>query len=142
MSSSRRVLFLSLRPEYADLILCGDKTVELRRRKPDIQDNDIVILYAASPVKSILGTARVQSVVQGTVTGIWKEFGSETGITKRTYESYFDNSSDATAIKLRKTTRRSEPLTLNSIREIIEGFTPPQSYRYLTAQQGRALIAA
>jgi predicted transcriptional regulator len=140
MSSVRRVLFLSLRPEYADLILCGEKTVELRRRKPDVQDNDIVILYAASPVKSILGTARVQSVVQGTVTSIWRDFGSETGITQSTYKTYFDNSVEATAIRLRKTKRLSVPLTLDSIRRIIDGFTPPQSYRYLSAQEGQALI--
>jgi predicted transcriptional regulator len=142
MNSGRRVLFLSLRPEYADLILCGEKTVELRRRKPDIEDDDIVILYAASPIKSILGTARVQSVVQGAVGHIWQEFGPKTGISKSTYKEYFDDSSEATAIVLRKTTRLSEPLHLESIRKIIDGFMPPQSYRYLTAQQGKALIAA
>ncbi len=141
MPSNRRVLFLSLRPEFADLILSGEKTVELRKRRPDVEQNDVVILYAASPTKSILGVARVQGVAQGTVKKIWREFGLETGISKSEYESYFVASTDATAIKLAKMKRLAQPLHLESIRKILDGFSPPQSYRYLTQQQGRALVA-
>ena len=141
MKAERRVLFLSLRPEYADLILSGGKTVELRRKRPMIERDEMIILYASSPIKSILGVARVRSVVQGSVNEIWRKFGRDSGITKKAYEDYFDNAVDATAITLNGTKRLSRPRSLHAIREIIDGFAPPQSFRYLTDSEGRALIS-
>ena len=141
MSGSKRVLFLSLRPEYVDLILRGEKTVELRRQKPNVSGNDIVILYAASPVKSVLGTAKVNEVFRDSVKKIWRDHGSESGITRQEFDLYFDKSEAATAIRLKSTVRLSKPVCLSSIRKTLDGFHPPQSFRYLTMQQRDALFA-
>jgi len=142
MSGSQRILFLSLRPQYVDLILKGEKTVELRRQRPKVRGNDIVILYASSPVMSVLGTAKVNEVFRDSVKKIWKNFGAETGITRKEYDSYFDDTEDATAISLKSTVRLREPVPLTSIRNVIDGFQPPQSFRYLSSEEKDALLCA
>ena len=53
----RRTLLLSLRPRFAQAILSGAKTVEVRRRPVNAPPQTPIILYASSPTMAIVGTA-------------------------------------------------------------------------------------
>jgi hypothetical protein len=48
-----RTLLLSLRPQFADAILSGTKTVELRRRPINAQSGTPILLYASRPTMAI-----------------------------------------------------------------------------------------
>jgi predicted transcriptional regulator len=52
-----RTLLLSLRPRFADAILAGAKTVELRRRPINARPGTAILLYASRPMMAIVGTA-------------------------------------------------------------------------------------
>ena len=58
----RRTLLLSLRPRFAQAILSGAKTVELRRRPVNAPPQTPIILYASSRTMAIVGTARLREV--------------------------------------------------------------------------------
>ena len=57
-----RTLLLCLRPRFAEAILSGAKTVELRRRPINTQPGTPILLYASSPTMAIVGTARLREI--------------------------------------------------------------------------------
>ena len=48
-------IVLAIHPEYADAILEGSKSFEIRRRCPDLPPGTLVYLYATSPISEIVG---------------------------------------------------------------------------------------
>ena len=57
-----KVVLLSIKPKYADLILTGSKQVEFRRSWA-AQDVGLIVLYSSSPIQKIVGIVEVDSVV-------------------------------------------------------------------------------
>ena len=124
-------LFLSLRPEYADLILRGTKRVELRRIRPRAVAGTQVVIYAASPVKSVLGGCEVSGVTCGEPDEVWDLHGALSAVDREGFDSYFDGAAQAVAIRLRAPWRLARPVPLSALRATWDGFTPPQSFRYV-----------
>ena len=50
------------RPRFAEAILAGVKTVELRRTVPKIVVPTLALLYATTPVRALLGTCIITDV--------------------------------------------------------------------------------
>ena len=65
------MVVLSLRPRFAEAILAGDKTVELRRTVPKIVVPTRALLYAATPVRALIGTCIVTDVVAADLADLW-----------------------------------------------------------------------
>src|SRR4051812_25136463 len=124
-------LLLSLRPRYADLLLEGSKTVELRRVKPAASEGSTVLLYASSPTMTLVGRAEVAKIHVASLNEIWREHGDRTGITRKEYDCYFAGIDRAVAIELKQIRRLERPRPLDDLRRRLAGFRPPQSYRYL-----------
>lgn len=139
MPTDEPTLFLSLRPRFAELLLIGEKTVELRRIRPAVSDGTPVLLYASSPRMTLVGRAQVATVEVGPTEQIWREHGPHTGITRKEYDDYFTGLDLAVAIKLVNIRRLQKPRPLTDLRQRLEGFQPPQSYRYLDSAQVAAL---
>jgi predicted transcriptional regulator len=142
MDPDRRALFISLRPRFAELLLAGRKTVELRRVQPDIAPGAVALLYASSPVRALLGVAVVDQVQVAKSAEIWRVYGERTGITLEEYEHYFNGAATAVAITLGEVRRLRTPITLAELREGCTWFRPPQSFRYLDAEQTASLVLA
>jgi predicted transcriptional regulator len=140
MSAEKPALFLSLRPRFADLLLDGSKSVELRRVRPDVAPGTTVLLYASSPTMKLVGKAEVAEVKVAATRQIWREHGRETGISRSEYNDYFKGLEDAVAIKLVNVRRLDKPRALQDLRARLAGFQPPQSYRYLDRAQVAALV--
>ena len=66
-----RALFISVKPKYANAILEGTKTVELRRTRPNLPDGSLVILYSSTPTRAVVGWAHLTGVREGTPIEIW-----------------------------------------------------------------------
>lgn len=140
MPPENPALFLSLRPRFAELLLSGAKTVELRRVRPAVCPGTTVLLYASSPAMKLVGQAEVNNIRVSSVAQIWREHGPETGISRQEYDDYFKGADDAVAIKLVNICRLDKPRALQDLRNRLAGFQPPQSYRYLDRAQVAALV--
>lgn len=135
MRADGKVLLISIRPRFADLILDGSKTVELRRVRPAVEEGDRVLLYASSPVRELIGSCTVAAVDVGSADEVWTRHGPRTGVTRAEFDSYFDGARRAVGISLREPRRVRRPRTLLELRERLPGFTPPQSFGYLSAKE-------
>ena len=140
MPTDDPALFLSLRPRFAELLLNGQKSVELRRVRPDVAPGTSVLLYASSPTMKLVGRAEVAEVKVARTGQIWKEHGSETGISRSEFNDYFEGLDEAVAIRLIDIHRLDKPRPLQDLRNRLSGFQPPQSYRYLDRAQVAALV--
>lgn len=134
MGVEETALFLSIKPRFAALILEGTKTVELRRVSPAVEEGHLVLLYASSPQRELVGTCRVVDVEADSINAIWDRHGDRTGVTQAEYGRYFDGAQRAVAIVLSKPSRLSEPRSLKELRGWLGGFQPPQSFRYLNGE--------
>lgn len=56
--STDHALFVSVKPRFAEKILAGEKSVELRRVRPSVTPGTLVIFYASSPTREVVGTGR------------------------------------------------------------------------------------
>lgn len=125
---SGRLVLLSIKPKYAELILAGSKRVEFRRSWAS-QNVSVIVLYSSSPIQKIVGVVEVEDVVVASPTSLWRtctERGG--GLTRKELRSYFAGRSKGVAVllgSLFKFDRYLEPL------DVFADFVPPQSFRYL-----------
>lgn len=126
-----RPVVLSLRPRFADAILNGDKSVELRRTRLAAAPGVLFILYASAPVSAVVGTATLAYSETDSPDRIWTRHGRRAGVTRAEFDTYFAGASFATALVVALPARLPRPATLDELRRL-SGFRPPQSYRYLT----------
>lgn len=117
----------------------GYKTAELRRTKPRIHKGELVLLYASAPKMALVGYAVVEEIISASVRGLWRTIQAESGVSKTEYNQYFLGADRAFAIRFSCLGALSEPIALQELRLHLDGFRPPQSFRYLTQHQLRAL---
>ena len=65
-------MLLSIKPQYAEMIIEGTKRYEFRTRKcrDDIKK---IIFYATAPKSQVVGEAEIECVLVGKPTEIWKK---------------------------------------------------------------------
>lgn len=126
----RRVL-LSIKPGFADLIFRSDKTVELRKRVPNLQPGDELLVYASSPVMAIIGAVEVVDVVEKSPSHLWRLVKAHAAVERAFYEQYYQDHTSAYGIFLGRTRLYRTPCALTTLRAAWPGFTPPQNYRYV-----------
>lgn len=136
---SRRDIVFSIRPEYAEKIVSGIKTVELRRRFPSQTPvGTVALIYTTTPTQALTGIAEIESVISRAPSEIWDIYSRDACINKKDFESYFAGATSATAIKLRHARRLRRPLALEELRAKF-GFEPPQSFLYAAPELREAL---
>ena len=128
-------LLLSMKPCYADLVFNGAKTAELRKRiGPHMKDRDVFI-YVTSPVRQLRGGFRVEHVWSGSPEEIWSLVSDMAGINKQDFDAYYAGRTTAYALKIVDVWEYDQPFALNTLRELLEGFVVPRSWRYLKPQE-------
>lgn len=131
----RKVLLISVKPEYSAKIFSGEKLIELRKVKPNIKSGDIVVIYESSPTMALRGSVIVNDVVSDSPSNIWGSYNTIAGISKEKYELYYESNDIAYGIIFDNVTEYKNSLSLKSLRKIWDGFSPPQSYRYLSYEE-------
>lgn len=136
-NDTERVALLSIKPEYAQAIFTGRKTVEFRRARlaPDIE---LAIVYATQPVGRIIGWFRIIGIAESTPDGLWRRFRRNGAIRRRDYFAYFAGADRAYAIEIAEPTAVGEPLLLDSLSPRLR---PPQSFQYLAAELAAPIIS-
>ena len=133
--SSGRIVLMSIHPEYAEALLDGTKTVELRK-SPVAGDVSHIVIYATAPVQRVLGWVETVRVEDGSPSAIWKRHKSRTGIRERAFRTYYRGHPRAVAIHVDSPRRLAAPLELSAIED---GLTAPQSWRYLSAAAAQSV---
>jgi len=136
-----RLLFLSVKPIYAEAILSGAKTIELRRSRPRITVPTEALIYASSPTMALVGECVVEDITEWQMANLWKSLGPQTGVDRFMFDTYFEGAEHAVALHLTKVRRLTNAVSLEDIRDRVEGFEPPQSFRYVSRAKSEALTA-
>jgi len=127
MTNSADIL-ISLKPRHAAQVFQGNKTIELRKRRPNVERGTKAWIYATVPVAQIKGCVCIERIVTGSPNEIWKGYGDQTGISKDEFDIYFRGRDVAHGLILTEIRVLNRPLSLGRIRELISGFQPPQFF--------------
>jgi len=124
-------ILLSLKPQHAQTIFNGLKTVELRKRRPNIKPGTRIWIYVSLPTGAIKGSAKLFRLESNSPKTIWKKLGGQTGVSKQEFDHYFQNSKIAHALVLKDVRRLTHDLSLKEIKKKVRGFHPPQFFLHL-----------
>lgn len=128
-------VLLSIKPEFAEMILHGKKKYEFRRtifKSPSIKT---VVLYASSPVCRIIGEFEIDRILELDIDSLWEKTSRYAGIDKPFYDRYFDGKETGYAIKVKSAKRYQRYRKL----EDYDLKRPPQSFAYIYSVAGAAL---
>lgn len=135
-----RMIVLSLKPRFAEAILAGTKTVELRRTKPRIEVPTRALLYATTPVRALLGTCIITDVRSADLVALWRVYGSRSDLSHNEFKRYFEGLDVGTALLLAHQQPLDRIVPLQDLRAKPKGFRPPQSFAYVDAKTGHRLL--
>ena len=138
MSISNPPLLISLKPDYADLVFSGLKTAELRRRISKHVQNRDVYIYVSSLVMELRGGFRVGEVWSGSPSHVWGVVSQLAGVSRKVFNEYYEGSDLAYALEIQDVWEFANPVSLSKLRNRFDGFSPPQSYRYLKPKEIRS----
>lgn len=128
-SDDMQRLLISLKPEYAEMILDGRKTVEFRRKFSPEHEGAEAVFYVSSPVQRFVFKARVARVDQGPPEVLWRHYGASGGITRATFRDYFHGLANGQALILSDVEELEVQPSLGTVRERCVAFRPPQSFQ-------------
>ena len=100
----------ALKPEWADLILSGAKTVEIRRGRMKRMIGRMLIYRTGTGL--IVGEARVKGMHAAPPETIWRGYGTESRIPKNLFEEYAKGADRLYAYRLENPIRYSDSLCL------------------------------
>ncbi|MBN2499535.1 MAG: hypothetical protein JXB38_02145 [Anaerolineales bacterium] len=116
--------------------------MELRRIRPNVEVNDLIIMYVSSPTKELKAFLKVDQVLIDKPDNLWKKIGEESGLSREEYNQYFEGANTGYAIRLKDIDKIPTPISLQELRELIPGFNPPQSYRYFSGNDLNLILSS
>lgn len=139
ISTDKKYILLSIQPHFADKIFEGSKTVELRRSIPKNHKDQIVILYVSTPVKAIVGGFEYSHIIEENPAKLWDRVKDVAGVTFEQFNNYYSGTDNGYGIFISKVWKYSSPISLESLRNSLSNFSPPQNFRYLNSSQASDL---
>lgn len=128
---NEQTLLMSLRPEFAEPILQGRKTVELRRKFSKKYEGSTIVFYVTHPVQRFMFTAKVTKVDHSQKKHLWNMYRQECGISQAAFDKYFTGTSHGYAIHLSGIKLTPNQLLLKYAKEVCPQLRPPQSFQRL-----------
>ena len=132
-SNNNTILLVSIKPQYAEKIFRGEKTIELRKSAPrKAFKGGYMLIYVTAPVKELWGICKIENIISDIPELLWENVGGKTGISKEEFNSYYAKSSSAFGIELKDIKNfLDHSIKLDCLKNMFPGFAPPQTYRYL-----------
>lgn len=131
-------VLLSIRPRYANAILAGTKTAEVRRRFPHQSRGTTLYLYSSTPDRAILGTVQLDGIDRPSADRVWHQYAHQIEIEEAALGDYLAETASAAILRISKPARWQQKVPLGLLRSRLQ-LEPPQSFRYLTDEHVRAL---
>lgn len=121
-------ILLSIKPEYAEKILSGQKRYEFRKVLPKRSDINVVIIYATKPIGKVIGEFYIDSFLTDLPSKLWLMTKRHSGISKAYFNKYFDGRKKAHAIVVGDVRRYETPMDLVNL---LPNSPAPQSFCYV-----------
>lgn len=122
-------ILISIRPEYVDKILSGQKRFEFRKRRC-AQEIDAIIIYETAPVQLVVAEAEVVQIIKKTPQLLWEQTKDFAGIDKEFFDQYYNGTNIAIAYELGRVTCYNPPRSLADYGIM----NAPQSYTYVNSE--------
>jgi predicted transcriptional regulator len=107
----------------------------LRRRIPALSVGTRLWIYATLPIGAVIGRATVDRIVRDDPKKIWLEFGDKTGIDQLDFNTYFSGTEKAIGLILVDAQRSIEQVKIARLRNLRDGFHPPQVMMAISNQE-------
>jgi predicted transcriptional regulator len=125
------LVLLSIRPAHVANILAGTKTFEFRRRIFARKDIKRVLIYCTKPVGRFVGEFEIADILCERPDRLWKKTRSGSGISKEFFDTYFEGREAGYALRIGRVRAFSKHIVPG---EVIQDFSPPQSFMYVDSQ--------
>jgi predicted transcriptional regulator len=122
---------MSLKPDYARLVLDGIKSVEFRKRFSERHAGATVLFYISRPAQQYGFTARIRAIHRLEIDRLWESFGHQGGIGRQVFDCYFTGASEGYALSLSQVRPLRLALSLDDVLSGCPQLAPPQSYKML-----------
>lgn len=141
--SSSNDLLMSIKPRFAEKIVEGNKTVEIRKKFSQKWVGHNAILYASNPYRSLIASATINAVTKSYPTDIWSRFQSQMGCSRADFENYAGTAPEVAAIELKNITPYAERISVNELSNILDDkLMAPQSYCEMSFTKNRSWLNA
>ncbi|MDH3001498.1 hypothetical protein A1D23_13180 [Chelonobacter oris] len=121
-------VLLSIKPEFVEKIISGEKKFEFRKSLPKRSGITSVVVYSTMPVGKVIGEFTIKQTLSLTPESLWEKTKKLSGISKGFFDDYFSTRELAHAFEIEKFKLYDNPL---SISDVLSSGIPPQSYCYL-----------
>ena len=121
-------VLLSIKPEYAEKILSGEKKFEFCRVLPKNKAVKKVVIYATLPVGKVVGEFEIAEFISQPPIYLWERTADSSGISATFFNAYFKGRDVAHAIKVGKVTKYNQ---YKDLVDILPSGIPPQSFCYI-----------
>ena len=119
-------MLLSIKPEYVNKIISGQKKYEFRKFHCH-EGIDTIVIYETAPTKKVVGEVALLGIIEGDVEYVWRKTRDFGGILEKDYKAYYEGRKVAIAYQLGKVTLYDEPMELKDL-----GLDyVPQSFAYI-----------
>lgn len=121
-------ILLSIKPEFVEKIISGEKKFEFRRKLPKKTGVHTVIVYATLPVGKVVGEFSVQQILSMPPNELWHKTAAQAGINKGFFDDYFSETKTAHAFQIGIFKQYPQPRLLS---DFIQSGCAPQSFCYV-----------
>ncbi|MBY8290995.1 ASCH domain-containing protein [Vibrio fluvialis] len=119
---------LSIKPEFVEKIISGEKLFEYRKaifKRPEVSS---VVIYSTMPEGKIVGEFKIGHILAKAPADLWEETKQSSGINKQFFDDYFNDREVAYAIEIKELKIYDNPI--DPYKED-RSFKAPQSFKYL-----------
>lgn len=121
-------VLLSIKPEFVEKIISGEKKFEFRKSLPKREGITTVVVYSTMPVGKVIGEFRVKGTHSYEPESLWERTKEFAGITKDFFDEYFSTKDLAHAFEIDSFKEYDKPLRIS---DFLPSGIPPQSYCYI-----------
>ena len=122
-------VMISIRSDYVYRIMAGLKQIEIRTRRPRLDPGDVIWVYETLPAGVISLRARVDRVITMDREKAWRNHRDNMGVSRREFLAYTNTRRHISLIFLDESRPLHSPISLKALRNICDGFVPPQFMR-------------
>lgn len=120
---------LSIKPKYVEKILNGTKKYEYRKKIFKNRNVNTIIIYATKPIGKVVGEFYIKDIIEDNPTVIWNLTNEYSGISKDSFDDYFQNVQEGFAIEIDSFVKYKKGLNLNEVSKEVKN--APQSFVYI-----------
>ena len=121
-----KALLLSIKPEYVEKILQGEKKFEYRKRLAK-EDVSYIYVYSTAPSMKVVASVHIEGHLSDSPTAWWEKTKAAAGISRAKFRDYFRGCKTAYAYKLGKVEVFESPKNLSDFGVAVA----PQSFVYI-----------